>query len=494
MISILAIEQENAQIVNDNLQKIYPGWQFIICPTVKHLESWINRRPDVVVVSRFLPGMEPAQLLRYLPAMFSASHIVLLTGENTESARAYIRIAKQNGLNNIVTGPLPGDRPYTLITALKHNRDWTANHDEYEDNPRPGDKEPVSYTEEQTISQDLKPQVDSAALLKELPLKQQIVFNEPDPGTKQQLERPTPIVHQVPTQSEAFGTVFASGTVTPEHKWSTRRGILVVTTANKGGVGKTTTAVTVATALANAGVEVVIADLDFASPNVKTHFKISPENGIESLAGRSLFLDHVLTSSPKNNNIKILPGPLDKTIPPEAIFRSGQLAEIINMLLDTAPVVIADTPANFWDRPWLPEVYGMADLILAVVDQSEFSKEDTREYAPKLILMGVTPEKIRIVLNKYSPKLHNARIIEKAFNEGFKSSVAAKMLPRVIATIPEEWDAHCLNSYKGETVGLNDARSQWHLIAQEVAQLAGQHYTKPAASKKKSMFGFLKRG
>ena len=70
------------------------------------------------------------------------------------------------------------------------------------------------------------------------------------------------------------------------------------------------------------------------------------------------------------------------------------------------------------------------------------------------------------------------------------------MLPKVVATIPADWDKHNLLGYKGKAAGLDDHRSQWHRLAEEVARLAGLRYDRQDKQhgKKKSLLGFLKRG
>ena len=73
--------------------------------------------------------------------------------------------------------------------------------------------------------------------------------------------------------------------------------------------------------------------------------------------------------------------------------------------------------------------------------------------------MGVSPEKIRIILNKFSPKLHNASVVEKCFCAGFKKGVPAKMKPKISVTIPEDWNNHVVAGYKGQVVGLDNVYS-----------------------------------
>lgn len=188
----------------------------------------------------------------------------------------------------------------------------------------------------------------------------------------------------------------------------------------------------------------------------------------------------------QKESLSILPGPMNKTLP---AFKPGQLPEIARDLTEMYPVVIGDTPPEYWTKPWLAELFGIADYVLAVIDQSVLSERDTQNYAPYLLSMGVVPEKIDIVLNRYSPKLHNPKTAEKIFCSGFKKGV--KNLPKVVAVIPEDWNKHVLKGYKGEVAGLEDVYSQWHHLAGKIAGMAGYGYRR--GEKKKTFKDILSR-
>jgi cellulose biosynthesis protein BcsQ len=167
----------------------------------------------------------------------------------------------------------------------------------------------------------------------------------------------------------------------------------------------------------------------------------------------------------------------------------------LNYLKGKYPVVICDTCPEPWTKKWLYNTFELADIALAVVDQSKFSEDETKKYAPTIIMMGVKPENIRIVINRFSPKLHPANKIEASFNSGFKKTCT--VLPRIAAVIPNNWDASVMETYDGE-IAL-DGASQWHEIAKEIAELAGYRYN-PAGSNGQSRNGssffarFLKKG
>lgn len=503
MICLIAAEDGSAQVIQQELQRsgLYEGWRFETCTSAGDLESWSRKAVDVLVLSRFLPGDNPNSLLAKVKMLFPATHIVLIAGEKSDKQRLYIKNAIDNGLYNIVTGQLPGDRPYTIFEALTSSKEPELDgYYRIEESNNAGLHENISLPKDGLNLDEPNNPADYA----ELEFRDTLnnngagTFKEVEPERKveeleSELTRLKQIVAMLSTEKTGHSRQQQKLIHSPGN-----RGIIVCTTANKGGVGKTTTAITLAVALAQAGMEVALVDLDFAGPNIKSFFKLDPERGIEALAGRGrdlqLLTEHILLPAPGINNLYILPGPADKTIPPAALFEKGALAEVFNVLLGRFPVVIADTPPNFWACPWLPEIFQMTDLALAVVDQSKFSEDDTATYAPYLVKMGVRPENIRVVLNKFSPRLHNAKIVENAFCAGFKKDFPKNKLPRVIATIPNDWDTHIKKGYQGQTVGLEDARSQWHRLAEEVAALAGHKYKKPDKQKnKKGILGMFTR-
>lgn len=441
---LIAAEKDSLEVILNNLRKLRPDIVFEACDDVSELCTLSKKRPDILLLSRFLPGEDARKLLKEVPVLFSTTHIVLLVGEMDEEGRTYIRLAREHGLTNYVTGVLPGDRPYTLPIALSQERE-TGNALEIKTNNET--TEPIE---------------------EKLP--------EPEP----------PMVRCEPAY-------IGGGIEDPLEPLFVRdelaeKGLLVITTANKGGVGKTTTATTLAIALANVGIDVIVADLDLEGPNVSGFFGITPQKGIESLASRQQGLKYLtdqLLWETKYKHLRVLPGMVSKTASPDTLFGSTQIVNIINAVRQNAPVVIADTPPGFWAKPWLPRVFMAADIVLAIVDQSAFSKQDSEEYAPYILSMGVDPKKIKIVLNRFSPRLHNAKLLEKAFCDGFKETVPTKELPRIAVTIPNDWDAHGLKGYCGEAVGLDDARNQWHNLAEEIALVAGFRYRNPNAQKPK---------
>jgi MinD-like ATPase involved in chromosome partitioning or flagellar assembly len=432
---VIAAEPGAAEVIKENLRRRFPEWEFEAFTDAGQLFSRSGERPDAVVVSRFLPG-DSAEILRRLPAEFPTSHTVLLVGVLNEQAKAYVRLAARHGLTNVVTGKLPGDKPYTLFAALTQAR------------------------------QELL-EVEEGLEWEEEEAEEEAAAGFPAAG----LDRG----REAGKRCDGF----------PVRR---QDGKLVLVAANKGGVGKTTAAIALSLALSRSGIRTCLCDFDFGGPNIAVFFDIKNKPGIEKLTGKShveRFAKELLVKV--ENNLVILPGPMDRTLP---YFEPGQLAEIVDFLAQEY-LVIGDTPPEFWTKPWLDGLFPRADLVLAVVDQSKFSEAETKDYAPKLVLMGADPSRIRIVCNRFSAKLHSVKKVEAFFNAGIK---AKKDLPRVIAAIPEAWEDFVKKGYRGEVAGLDDPSSPWQRLAGEVAKELGLPLAGTGGKEKKGLFSLFRKG
>lgn len=553
---VIAAEPGAAEVIREKLIKtgLYKEWEFYLCTDVRGLFDWSMQRPDVVMVSRFLPGVEADALVRRLKEFFPTSHVVLLVGEVDERCTAYIKLAQEAGIHNIVTGRLPGDRPYTIFAAFKYClEDGEFRRLVWEDQKDTvvapaGRQEEISFRQTTHGRADFGHQqqerirtgnvdfetasendgeenfvLDAADIenIRQKVLAEILQEREKEKGLsssssssrfydKDRSTRVAGARERLVTEPIQVAPYGGYDTGSPSHKTrdaeviagfsrqdvrlqygvTCEKGVLVLVAANKGGVGKTTVAITIATALARAGIPVVLWDLDFGGPDIASFFNLESGQGIEALAGKPVrrqYLELILTQP--EENLYVLPGPMDKTLPS---FKPEEIAQMASVLSEMFPVIICDTPPEFWIKPWVADIFSLADKVLAVVDQSKFSEDETATYAPCLIGMGVAPEKISIVLNRFSPKLHSAREVERCFNSGFRKDIPARSLPRVVATIPENWTTYVQKGYKGEVVGLDDAYSQWHRLAADIASMAGYEYRLPEGDRKKKLLGFLR--
>ncbi|KUK11518.1 MAG: Chromosome partitioning ATPase-like protein [Clostridia bacterium 41_269] len=483
---LLAVEEGVVEFLKHQLEKsgLYGGWEFVCCSAWEEVEERRNVPVDVVVLSRFLPGAKPEEALKKTAAFFAGSHIVLLAGEENERQKQYIKIANDMGLYNIVTGRLPGERPYTIFTALKNQKMIDPDgriiiepiFEEIEEEARDEHRIPAAVSLEASSLKDEHNKNEEEERSKKVKRAvSEILGNDQGEISTEEIKDR---LQEIITMLDREGSRKA---VEVEGRRRSR-GVLVCTAANKGGAGKTTVAITLAVALSRAGIPTLLADFDLGGPDIASFFGIKDVPGMEHLVGKPVRPNFIRDIIIQKGDLHILPGPMNRTIPN---FSRSQFAELIETLKQMYPVVVGDTPAEFWTKPWLFDLFSRADRVLAVVDQSVFSEEDTRRYAPYLLSMGVTPERISIVLNRFSPKLKNVKKIEKSFSAGFKKDV--KQLPKTVAVIPEDWDRHALGGYKGE-VNLEDG--QWHRLAGEIAEMAGYSYEAQAEENGRAL-GFL---
>lgn len=216
------------------------------------------------------------------------------------------------------------------------------------------------------------------------------------------------------------------------------KNLMIASYANKGGVGKTTAILSLAYALNEKGCKVVLCDLDFGAPDLAGFFKTEPRYGLEKLG--TVPVKEMLVRI--KQDMYLLPG-VSGTTEPDA----RELLETLKELRNTHDAVLLDTPPAPWEKPVLHSVFPECDLVYAVVDQSKFSMQETAKYVPTLLAMGVSPNRIRLVVNRYNPKLTSIKEIQKAFVSGFRKEV--KYTPKVSVVIPEGWEDHVKALAKG---------------------------------------------
>lgn len=232
--------------------------------------------------------------------------------------------------------------------------------------------------------------------------------------------------------------------------------------ANKGGVGKTTAAISIASLLAEQGAKTVLCDIDYGGANLASFYNINKR-----------FTDYLKQPDTLNSalfkvqsNLFLLPAPtgiVPNQVSPQSI------ADTLNRLRGMFQVIVCDTCPSPWEKPYMHQVFSNADLVYAIINQSKFSVEEARVYGPQLLLMGSRPENIRIILNSYDPRFMSPRKVEEAFNQGFKKEV--KHLPKISAIIPFDHEENMLALQKGNVIN----KDIWRQITSEVTgRLSGE--------------------
>lgn len=245
--------------------------------------------------------------------------------------------------------------------------------------------------------------------------------------------------------------------------------LLLLTYANKGGVGKTTAAISLAEVLAPR-VKTLLIDLNFGGPNIGTFYSVESNN--------------YLQSPPKpirvKDNLWVLPAP--KNLTPSEVDAERLLQTIQS--LQQFQVIIGDTPPAPWDHIYLHQIFASSDLVYSIVDQSPFSVSETKTYAIKLLAMGVKPDRIRLIINRYNSRYTSPKKIQEAFSAGFKKDV--KFSPKIVAHVPENWDAQVKAEYKGHILN----KDVWEEACLEVyAKLGLAVESAPSKKKRFAFFG-----
>jgi pilus assembly protein CpaE len=176
-------------------------------------------------------------------------------------------------------------------------------------------------------------------------------------------------------------------------------GKLVVVLGPKGGIGKTITATNLAVALAQAGRQTVLVDLDLQFGDVALSLGLTPETTSFDLAvsGGSLDSDKLDAFLLKHSSgLRVLAAPAR---PDQAASVTPEfIADVYTLLRDEYDFVIVDTPPSF-----TPEVIATIDAstyVCMVAMLDALSLKNTRLGMETLDLMGYDSDRIRVVLNR----------------------------------------------------------------------------------------------
>ncbi|SHF26895.1 AAA domain-containing protein [Desulforamulus putei DSM 12395] len=528
---LLLVEKE---ITGDLLTALKSLAQF------KHWHFTLNNSnyPDIVVFSRKYLNQQNLSLSK-IRTLFPKSRIILLAGNLGDRATGeFIENAQSYGFSNIVTGDVPntpGDRPYTLPVALMYDRDEIISENNFVINKEAAEipnyclsKQQINQLSNNQTSDsclgNYNKQEENAPYVKvnsqqafdtykvnpagsqtrdiKIKLKRKAFLkgmsgNDMTPNIPVSSEHKNyanPIHPQVKEDTAITREIVNEFLQQPVQTVYTRntdqyKGKLIVISSTKGGVAKTTTSIMISLALAKSGIPNLLIDADFEAPDCATFFKIKNVPGIEKIAGKPFSpekTDDVIFKV--NEYLHILPGPMDTTSPH---FEPGQLEQIVDYLVSKYPVVIVDTPPEFWEDDRQKVFFTKADRVYSILTQSAFSQAEARDYAPKYALLGVSAEKIGLILTMYDPELISPKELENSFSANLKIA-DKKFQPRFEAIIPVNTREFYKGTHDGKIVSINHSYNQIHLIVEKIAEMAGYKYETPKGEivqeKKKTSF------
>ena len=153
----------------------------------------------------------------------------------------------------------------------------------------------------------------------------------------------------------------------------------------KGGVGKTTTAISYARTVALSGRRTLLMDLDLRKPSIAPRLGIEPQTVLlDALSGRSDLqdLDRAL-SQEQASGLHVLPGGGRSDLPTDSLIASARLDQVLDHYRSMFDVIVLDT------APVLPVVDTLylarhADLAAVLVRYAATNQRDVRRAADRL--------------------------------------------------------------------------------------------------------------
>jgi capsular exopolysaccharide synthesis family protein len=169
----------------------------------------------------------------------------------------------------------------------------------------------------------------------------------------------------------------------------------VLVTSSQPSEGKTTTAVNIATMLAQTGADVLLLDCDLRRPRIHAHFGMPNTKGVTNYLSGDANVSELVQTYDKLPNLKVIPsGP----VPPNAaeLLGSDEMRKLLYVLAENFTHIIIDSPPaiSFTDASILST---MVDGVMLVVHGGRSSRAVVRR--AKQQLQDVGAHLFGIVLN-----------------------------------------------------------------------------------------------
>jgi len=148
-------------------------------------------------------------------------------------------------------------------------------------------------------------------------------------------------------------------------------GYICTVAGGKGGVGKTTTAVNVGTALQHEGVDTVVVDADLGMANLGEMLELEYDSTLHDVLAGNATVSESLTDA--QGGITVIPG--EQSLEAFAEADPAKLRKVIKTLRNAYEVVLVDTGAGLSHETTVP--LGLADGIVLVTSPDDVAVSDT---------------------------------------------------------------------------------------------------------------------
>jgi succinoglycan biosynthesis transport protein ExoP len=173
----------------------------------------------------------------------------------------------------------------------------------------------------------------------------------------------------------------------------------ILVTSSQQAEGKTTTALNIATSLAQTGAKVLIIDADLRNPRLHKIFNAPVENGLSDIFGRKVEQDELFKKFIRQHNLLYVMTAGSTSINSAECLGSERMRDLLILLDPIFDYIVIDSPpvVNFVDSTILAT---LVDGVLFVVQGNRSSREMVRHSTKVLRTVGA--KIIGVVLNKVS--------------------------------------------------------------------------------------------